>query len=135
MSGGNPVDFHVEFGRIARTIRYVDSHGVLTFTFDTNSERGVSALFLEIGDDGDRSAAEQRYDIAVAHTKQFLEGQGFEVEIFDPRTIDRAAADAEVERNRADAVASGVLTMSPLRKPMQQPCVESWWSRLFRWFS
>ena len=95
--------FSVTWGRYARTLEYRDSEGQVVFTLDSGN-KGDKSICLE--HHSPESPRGPRYDIAFHQAKQFLESQGFEVEICDAATIDwvtvRAAADLAREKYIAD---------------------------------
>ncbi len=76
-------DYKVSFGRIARTLLYEDSQGIVRFTFDIDTSNGQKLIILEkrpldtYGDD------RLRADLIFERTKQYLLLCGYQVEVFE----------------------------------------------------
>ena len=71
-------DFSLAFGKVARTLQYSDSAGVLIFTFDGSKEQGK--LVLEHW--APATPRDSRYAVAFQRCREFLESRGYKVDIW-----------------------------------------------------
>jgi hypothetical protein len=94
-------DYKVSFGRVARTLIYEDSSGVICFGFDVSPSEEVSKgkwmIGLErpldefkriarMGDEQLRAVWQKRLDLAFERTKQYLVSCGYLVKIWPDET-------------------------------------------------
>jgi hypothetical protein len=71
--------YRVKFGNIARTLLYEDSKGTILFTFDVGPLAKPQTLFLERGNKALDQDEQQKIDLALERTKEYLVSCGYQV--------------------------------------------------------
>jgi hypothetical protein len=77
-ASAGPAGYTVKFGRVARTIYYVDAAATFEFTFDIGPKQGARSTFIL--EHHQPAARTDEYLLAFKRTKQYMESCGYNVE-------------------------------------------------------